>query len=222
MTATSSWSGSTGSSASGCATSPPAAAPRSSPSSTSGGSRSTSTGCSPPTRRPRSSPPSTPRPRPASAPTSPRSAPAKGDALLVTDAVTSHRRHRAARRRLGHRRRLRRHPEVPRRRPRPGAVHDQRPRLRAPRREAALVVPRPRPARRLRRRGRRQGRPRTYHHTAPGAMVVSLHGGLTRILEEGLEAVWARHQEAGRRCCRTGSRRWASSCSPPRAAACPS
>ena len=68
-----------------------------------------------------------------------------------------HRRHRAARRRLGRRRRLRRHPEVPRRRARPGAVHDQRPRLRAPRREAPQLVPRPRPARRLRRRG---GQPR--------------------------------------------------------------
>jgi len=38
---------------------------------------------------------------------------------------------------------------------------------------------------------------RTYHHTAPVAMVASLHGGLTRIAEEGLEAVWTRHQEAG-------------------------
>ena len=39
---------------------------------------------------------------------------------------------------------------------------------------------------------------RTYHHTAPVAMVASLHAGLTRILEEGLEAVWARHEAAGR------------------------
>jgi alanine-glyoxylate transaminase/serine-glyoxylate transaminase/serine-pyruvate transaminase len=39
---------------------------------------------------------------------------------------------------------------------------------------------------------------RTYHHTAPVAMVASLHGGLTRILEEGLENVWARHEDAGR------------------------
>jgi alanine-glyoxylate transaminase/serine-glyoxylate transaminase/serine-pyruvate transaminase len=39
---------------------------------------------------------------------------------------------------------------------------------------------------------------RTYHHTAPVAMVASLHGGLTRILEEGLDAVWARHEDAGR------------------------
>ena len=38
-------------------------------------------------------------------------------------------------------------------------VHHQRPRLRAPRREAALVVPRPRHARRLRRRGGRSGGP---------------------------------------------------------------
>jgi alanine-glyoxylate transaminase/serine-glyoxylate transaminase/serine-pyruvate transaminase len=39
---------------------------------------------------------------------------------------------------------------------------------------------------------------RTYHHTAPVAMVASLHAGLGRILEEGLENVWARHEEAGR------------------------
>ncbi len=39
---------------------------------------------------------------------------------------------------------------------------------------------------------------RTYHHTAPTAMVVSLHAALGRILEEGLEPVWARHAEAGR------------------------
>jgi alanine-glyoxylate transaminase/serine-glyoxylate transaminase/serine-pyruvate transaminase len=39
---------------------------------------------------------------------------------------------------------------------------------------------------------------RTYHHTAPTAMVASLHAGLGRILEEGLENVWERHAEAGR------------------------
>ncbi|QZY28158.1 pyridoxal-phosphate-dependent aminotransferase family protein [Nocardioides coralli] len=38
---------------------------------------------------------------------------------------------------------------------------------------------------------------RTYHHTAPTAMVASLHAGLGRILGEGLENVWARHEEAG-------------------------
>lgn len=38
---------------------------------------------------------------------------------------------------------------------------------------------------------------RTYHHTAPVAMVASLHAGLRRILAEGLPTVWARHQAAG-------------------------
>lgn len=38
---------------------------------------------------------------------------------------------------------------------------------------------------------------RTYHHTAPTAMVASLHAALERILEEGLAQVWARHEEAG-------------------------
>lgn len=43
-----------------------------------------------------------------------------------------------------------------------------------------------------------KGGKRTYHHTAPVAMVASLHGGLTRILDEGLPAVWERHEAAGR------------------------
>jgi alanine-glyoxylate transaminase/serine-glyoxylate transaminase/serine-pyruvate transaminase len=38
---------------------------------------------------------------------------------------------------------------------------------------------------------------RTYHHTAPVAMIASLHAGLRRILAEGLPAVWGRHQAAG-------------------------
>ncbi len=38
---------------------------------------------------------------------------------------------------------------------------------------------------------------RTYHHTAPVAMVASLEAGLDRILSEGLESVTARHQAAG-------------------------
>lgn len=38
---------------------------------------------------------------------------------------------------------------------------------------------------------------RTYHHTAPTAMVSSLHAGLGRVLDEGLENVWARHAAAG-------------------------
>ncbi|MBP2472944.1 alanine-glyoxylate transaminase/serine-glyoxylate transaminase/serine-pyruvate transaminase [Crossiella equi] len=39
---------------------------------------------------------------------------------------------------------------------------------------------------------------RTYHHTAPTAMIASLHAALTRITEEGLPAVHARHEAAGR------------------------
>ncbi|MGJ3509015.1 pyridoxal-phosphate-dependent aminotransferase family protein [Enemella sp. A6] len=42
-----------------------------------------------------------------------------------------------------------------------------------------------------------KGGQRTYHHTAPVAMIVSLHAGLKRILDEGLDAVNARHWEAG-------------------------
>ena len=38
---------------------------------------------------------------------------------------------------------------------------------------------------------------RTYHHTAPVALIASLHAALGRILEEGLDAVHARHQAAG-------------------------
>jgi alanine-glyoxylate transaminase/serine-glyoxylate transaminase/serine-pyruvate transaminase len=45
--------------------------------------------------------------------------------------------------------------------------------------------------------GARGSGSRTYHHTAPVAMVTSLYAALGRILEEGLEQVWARHQAAG-------------------------
>jgi alanine-glyoxylate transaminase / serine-glyoxylate transaminase / serine-pyruvate transaminase len=38
------------------------------------------------------------------------------------------------------------------------------------------------------------GDDRTYHHTAPVNMVLGLHEGLRLILEEGLEARWARHR----------------------------
>jgi aspartate aminotransferase-like enzyme len=40
--------------------------------------------------------------------------------------------------------------------------------------------------------------PRVYHHTAPVAMVSSLHAGLGAILDEGLDAAIARHAECGR------------------------
>ncbi|MGH9284202.1 MAG: pyridoxal-phosphate-dependent aminotransferase family protein [Acidimicrobiales bacterium] len=42
------------------------------------------------------------------------------------------------------------------------------------------------------------GSPRRYHHTAPVAMVASLHAGLGALLEEGLAAAWARHAACGR------------------------
>jgi alanine-glyoxylate transaminase/serine-glyoxylate transaminase/serine-pyruvate transaminase len=38
---------------------------------------------------------------------------------------------------------------------------------------------------------------RLYHHTAPVAMVYALHAGLGALLEEGLEASWARHEANG-------------------------
>ncbi|MDR7300666.1 pyridoxal-phosphate-dependent aminotransferase family protein [Haloactinomyces albus] len=38
---------------------------------------------------------------------------------------------------------------------------------------------------------------RAYHHTAPTAMVASLHDALGRIVDEGMPAVAARHREAG-------------------------
>jgi aspartate aminotransferase-like enzyme len=42
------------------------------------------------------------------------------------------------------------------------------------------------------------GAQRTYHHTAPISMIYSLWGGLGALLDEGLEAVHARHAECGR------------------------
>src|SRR5258705_8584489 len=41
------------------------------------------------------------------------------------------------------------------------------------------------------------GATRKYHHTAPVAMVQSLHAGLGVVLEEGLEASWERHARCG-------------------------
>lgn len=38
---------------------------------------------------------------------------------------------------------------------------------------------------------------RTYHHTAPISMIYGLHAGLGVLLDEGLEASWARHAENG-------------------------
>ncbi|MBO0693014.1 MAG: alanine--glyoxylate aminotransferase family protein [Acidimicrobiaceae bacterium] len=41
------------------------------------------------------------------------------------------------------------------------------------------------------------GAVRKYHHTAPVAMLTSLHAGLGALLEEGLESSWARHRACG-------------------------
>ena len=38
---------------------------------------------------------------------------------------------------------------------------------------------------------------RAYHHTAPISMIYGLHEGVRLILEEGLEAAWGRHENAG-------------------------
>ena len=43
------------------------------------------------------------------------------------------------------------------------------------------------------------GSARRYHHTAPISMIYALHAGLGVLLDEGLEASWARHQTCGRR-----------------------
>jgi alanine-glyoxylate transaminase/serine-glyoxylate transaminase/serine-pyruvate transaminase len=40
---------------------------------------------------------------------------------------------------------------------------------------------------------------RMYHHTAPITMIFSLHAALGALLDEGLEAAWARHRSAGER-----------------------
>ena len=42
------------------------------------------------------------------------------------------------------------------------------------------------------------GTARKYHHTAPTGMIVALHAGLGAVLDEGLDAGWARHRDVGR------------------------
>jgi alanine-glyoxylate transaminase/serine-glyoxylate transaminase/serine-pyruvate transaminase len=41
------------------------------------------------------------------------------------------------------------------------------------------------------------GATRKYHHTAPISMIFSLHAALGAVLDEGLEAAWARHEQCG-------------------------
>ena len=45
--------------------------------------------------------------------------------------------------------------------------------------------------------GSASGSKRTYHHTAPVTMIASLDAGVARVLAEGLDAVQARHNAAG-------------------------
>lgn len=47
--------------------------------------------------------------------------------------------------------------------------------------------------------GEATGGGRTYHHTAPTGMVAGMHAGLTTLLDEGIPAAAARHREAGQR-----------------------
>jgi aspartate aminotransferase-like enzyme len=42
------------------------------------------------------------------------------------------------------------------------------------------------------------GATRKYHHTAPIAMITSLHAALGALLDEGMTAAWARHAECGK------------------------
>lgn len=42
-----------------------------------------------------------------------------------------------------------------------------------------------------------EGGGRVYHHTAPVTMIGALHAGLGAVLDEGLEAAWARHEACG-------------------------
>lgn len=43
-----------------------------------------------------------------------------------------------------------------------------------------------------------QSAPPVYHHTASSVLAASLHAGLGRLLDEGLEATWVRHERVGR------------------------
>lgn len=43
------------------------------------------------------------------------------------------------------------------------------------------------------------GSARVYHHTAPVTMVFALHAALGALLDEGLDAAWARHRSVGER-----------------------
>ena len=61
-------------------------------------------------------------------------------------------------------------------------------------------------------------RPAVYHHTTPILGVYALHEALRLVLEEGLEARWARHAARRPRTCRRRCAGAGWSCSPTRAA----
>ena len=73
--------------------------------------------------------------------------------------------------------------------------------------------------RRLRRTG---DGARTYHHTAPISMIFALHAGLGALLDEGLEASWARHAECGAAAAGRASRARLRAVRRRRATGCPS
>ncbi len=94
--------------------------------------------------------------------------------------------------------------------------------VRAPGREAAVVVPRPRPARRVRRRGQRKVRRPDLPPHRPGR---DGREPARRADPDPRRGARQRSGHGTRRpvgCSRTASRRWASSCSRPRGTGCPS
>ena len=120
------------------------------------------------------------------------------DTLLLVDTVTSLGRHPGRGRRVGRRRRLLGHPEVPR-----GAARACRRSRSRPGRSSAC---RPAPCRRSRGTSTCRSSPTTS--TAPAASTTTprrsrwccaLHAALGAVLDEGLEAAWARHRAVGTR-----------------------
>ena len=156
---TRSWSGSTASSASGCARWRVATAPTSSVSTPHGASRSTRSGSWPPTRRPRSSPWCTPRRRRGCATTSRHS---EGQGRRTAAGGHGHLPggHRGRGRRVGGGHRVQRHAEVPGCPARSRAPDRLAAGLGPARRATVELVPRPQPPGALRqRRLRRAGVP---------------------------------------------------------------
>ena len=109
------------------------------------------------------------------------------DALTIVDAVTSFGGHAARRRRLGHRRLLQLHAEVPRRAVGPGADRVRAARARDGASSAAASTS-------ICSCSKDYWLSRKYHHTMSSTLVYALYEALTIVEEEGLEARWARHE----------------------------